>query len=48
MCDSIGSILSGSKIYYDLHYNIIKTLFDELEYFQFYPSRAIDHQDDAR
>ena len=47
MCDPIGSILSGSEIYCDLHHNIIEILFDGLEYFQFYPSRVIDHQDDA-
>ena len=48
MCDLIDSILSDSEIYCNLHHNIIKTLFDGLEYFQFYPSRIIDHQDDAR
>ena len=48
MYNPIGSILSGSEIYYDLYYNIIETLFDGLEYFQFNLSRAIDHQDDAQ
>ena len=33
MYDSIGSILSDSEIYYDLHHNIIKTLFDGLKNF---------------
>ena len=47
MCDPIDFILSGSEIYYDLYHNIIETLFDGLKYFQFYPSRVINHQDDA-
>ena len=33
MDDPIGSILSSSEIYCDLHHNIIETLFDGLEYF---------------
>ena len=48
MCNPIDFILFGSEIYCDLYYNIIETLFDRLEYFQFYPLRAIDHQDDIR
>ena len=48
MCDPIGFILSGSEIYYDLYHNIIETPFDGLKQFQLYPSKIIDHQDDAR
>ena len=34
MCDLIGSILSDSKKYFDLHQNIIETPFNGLEQFQ--------------
>ena len=47
MCDPVGSILSSSEIYYDLHHNIIETLFDGLKNFELYPSKIIDHQDDV-
>ena len=47
MYDLIDSILSDSEIYYDPYHNIIKTPFNELEPFQLYPSRIINHQDDA-
>ena len=33
MCDLIGSILFGSEKYFDLYQNIIKTLFNRLEWF---------------
>ena len=48
MCDPIGFILSDSEIYYDLHHNVIKTLFDGLEQFQLYPLRVIDYPNDTR
>ena len=48
MCDLIGSTLFDSEIYYDPYHNIIEIFFNRLEPFQLYPSKTIDHQDDAR
>ncbi|WP_286515990.1 hypothetical protein, partial [Escherichia coli] len=47
MCDPIGSILSGSEIYYDHHHNIIESSFNGLEQILILPFRVIDHQNDT-